>query len=63
VGFEDAGPQWNPEPSQTQQARIVVRGFTDSSPWMKHQRRLLLGLFLGLAALIVLVTAESVLLS
>lgn len=64
VGFQDVGPQWNrDEPWQTQQSKIVIRGLTDSSPWMAHQRRLLFGLLLGLAALIVLVTAVSVLLS
>ena len=60
VGFEDVGPQWDSdEPWQTQQARITVRGLTDDSPWMRHQRRVFFVALAGLVTVIALLIAIS----
>ena len=60
VAFENVGPQWDrDEPWQAQQAKIVVRGMTDDSPWMRHQRRLLLGVVLALIAIAALAIVVS----
>ena len=57
MAFENVGPQWDrDEPWQTQQAKVTIRGLTDSSPWMRHQRHLLVGGLVALAALVVVVT-------
>ena len=64
MGFENVGPQWDrEEPWQAQQAKIAIRGLTDDSPWMRHQRRVLFGVVLTLAAIIVAAIAVSVALS
>jgi hypothetical protein len=62
VAFENVGPQWDRDEAwQTQQAKIAIRGLTDSSPWMRHQRHLLFGVLIGLVALIMLAIVATAL--
>jgi hypothetical protein len=60
VAFEDVGPQWgNDKPWQTQHAKILTRGLTSDSPWMRHQRRVLFAALGGLLGVIILVIAVA----
>lgn len=62
MAFENVGPQSDRgEPWQAQLAKSTIRGLTDPSPWMRHQRRLLFGGLIGLSALIVLAIATTAL--
>ena len=63
MGFENVGPQWDrDEPWQSQQAKIAIRGLTDASPWMRHQRRVLFCVLLAVATLAVVAIAVSAIL-
>ena len=60
MAFENVGPQWDrDEPWQTQQVKIMMRGLTDDSPWMRRQRRLLGAALAGLVAVAVLAIVVS----